>query len=67
MRERIGASDDPAVRADAYRYVLFEKGKFESVSELDSAEHLHIDTVLSGKKGYCLSLSVMALAKAMTT
>ena len=46
-RELTAAAKKPAERADAFRRLLFEIAKFESVNELDSAEHLHIDTVLS--------------------
>jgi len=50
--------------ADAFRQLLFEDEPFTAVGELDSAENLHIDSVLRNRKGYCLSLSVVALAVA---
>ncbi|MHC4955209.1 MAG: PA14 domain-containing protein [Planctomycetota bacterium] len=63
-RELLGTATEPAARADAFRRLMFEAEKFESVKSLDSAEHLHLDSVLRSKKGYCLSLSVVALAVA---
>ena len=60
-RKLLDGSDDPAVRADAFRRLLFEVGKMQSVAKLDSTKQLFIDGVLSGRKGYCLSLSVLAL------
>ena len=57
-------NDDPAVRADAFRRLLFEAEKFQSVADLTSSRTLHIDTVLAGRRGYCLSLSLVALAVA---
>jgi len=60
-RELLPEARDPA---DAFRLLLFEDAPFTSVAELDSAENLHIDSVLRNRKGYCLSLSVVALAVA---
>jgi len=57
-------ADGPAERADAFRRLLFEEGGYGAVSDLASAEHLHIDSVLRRLRGYCLSLSVVALAVA---
>ena len=63
-RELVGDAKEPAARADAFRRLLFIEEKFESVADLESADHLHLDSVLRTKKGYCLSLSVVALAVA---
>ena len=63
-RELAGAAADAAARADAFRKLLFETESFAAVTDLDTARHLHIDTVLADRKGYCLSLSVIALAVA---
>jgi len=54
----------PDARADAFRRLLFEAEGFRCVQDLDSTETLHIDTVLARRRGYCLSLSVIALAVA---
>jgi regulator of sirC expression with transglutaminase-like and TPR domain len=51
-------------RAENFARVLFESEGFFSVSDLTSPEHLHIDSVLTERIGYCLSLSVVALAMA---
>ena len=51
-------------RAAALGLVLFEQEGFRSVADLESAETLHIDSVLQQRRGYCLSLSVVALAMA---
>ncbi|MHC4959269.1 MAG: PA14 domain-containing protein [Planctomycetota bacterium] len=59
-----GDSTDPAVRADAFAKLLFAETGFEAVKELGRGEHLHVDTVLKARKGYCLSLSVVALSVA---
>ncbi len=61
-RAIVGDSPEPAARADAIHRVMFDNDLFRPVTKLDSADHLHIDAVLLGKKGYCLSLSVIALA-----
>ncbi len=44
--------------------MLFDEGGFDSVQDLSSAEALHVDSVLANRRGYCLSLSVVALAMA---
>ncbi|MFG0320066.1 MAG: PA14 domain-containing protein, partial [Planctomycetota bacterium JB042] len=48
----------------AFRTVLFEVGRFRAVDELDRAATLHLDSVLSDRRGYCLSLSAVALVVA---
>ncbi|MFB3067564.1 MAG: transglutaminase family protein, partial [Planctomycetota bacterium] len=63
-RELLGTDPTPAQRADAFRTLLFEREKFESVADLESSRTLHIDTVLDRRKGYCLSLGIVALAVA---
>jgi regulator of sirC expression with transglutaminase-like and TPR domain len=63
-RYRALAGESPVSRAAAFAKLLFEEEKFAAVAELDRAEHLHLDSVLKGRKGYCLSLSVVALAVA---
>ena len=63
-RGLLGAEPTPAQRADAFRKLLFEREKFEAVTDLESTHTLHIDTVLERRKGYCLSLGVVALAVA---
>lgn len=45
----------------ALRTLLFEKEGFESARDLSSRELLDIDSVLKKKRGYCLSLSTVAL------
>ena len=64
LRYRELAGETPASRADAFRKLLFEAEKFKAVPDLESARYLNIDSVLTGRKGYCLSLSVVALAVA---
>ncbi len=63
-RDLVGTSAGPARRADAFRRLLFESERYEAVVDLEAPETLHIDAVLRRKKGYCLSLSVVALAVA---
>ncbi|MHC4450105.1 MAG: transglutaminase family protein [Planctomycetota bacterium] len=58
----VAGAKEPAERADAFRRLLFEEERFESIADLESAEHLHLDSVLRTRQGYCLSLSVVALA-----
>jgi regulator of sirC expression with transglutaminase-like and TPR domain len=60
-RARVARDPTPAGRADAFRAVLFEDGRFEAVRELDTPETLCIDSVLRNRRGYCLSLSLVAL------
>jgi len=60
-RARAARDPTPAGRADAFRAVLFEDGRFEAVRELDTPETLCIDSVLRNRRGYCLSLSLVAL------
>jgi regulator of sirC expression with transglutaminase-like and TPR domain len=63
-RDLVGTSTEPARRADAFRRLLFESEHYEAVADLESPETLYIDAVLKRRKGYCLSLSVIALAVA---
>ena len=63
-RALVADETDPVARADAFATVLFEQERFTSVADLDSPENLHIDSVLEHRRGYCLSLSVVALAMA---
>ncbi len=63
-RRLVADESDPILRADAFATVLFEQERFASVADLDSPENLHIDSVLERKRGYCLSLSIVALALA---
>ena len=60
-RSLLKAGLDPA---SAMQLLIFKEMKLQSVAELDSADNLHLDSVLKGRKGYCLSLSVIALAVA---
>ncbi len=52
---------DAAARTDAMRELLFDDRGFTSVESLDSIETLHVDSVLAARRGYCLSLSAIAL------
>ena len=61
-REISGAT--PESRADAFRVLLFEEQGFAVVDRQEDARWLHVDTVLQAKRGYCLSLGVVALAVA---
>src|SRR5262245_52807529 len=61
-RARAGSTPDAKSSVKALRDVLFDDVKFEAVVELDSPETLHIDSVLKTRRGYCLSLSIVALA-----
>lgn len=63
-RELAPADAPPEARADALARLLFEVAGFRAVSDLESPETLHIDSVLARREGYCLSLSVVALAMA---
>ncbi|MFN0204798.1 MAG: PA14 domain-containing protein [Planctomycetota bacterium] len=63
-RTRVSAASGAKDKINAFRIVMFEVAKFEATSDLSSPAHLHIDSVLDSKKGYCLSLSVIALALA---
>jgi regulator of sirC expression with transglutaminase-like and TPR domain len=58
-----GAGKAPAA-IDALRIALFDEAKFESAAALTSPELLHVDSVLRDRRGYCLSLSIVALAVA---
>ncbi len=49
-------------RAEAFVTLLFDELHFEVDSTLESPEALHVDSVLARRRGYCLSLSVVALA-----
>lgn len=57
-----GADGSAEQRARAFAIVLFERAGFRAVESLDSADALHVDSVLARREGYCLSLSVLALA-----
>jgi len=59
-----GDDPTPAEAADGFRKLLFLDQRFESVSDLTSSKTLHLDTVLQTRRGYCLSLSVVALVVA---
>jgi regulator of sirC expression with transglutaminase-like and TPR domain len=63
-REFAAGAATPAARADALRRLLFDDARFTSVEDLETARTLHVDTVLRDRRGYCLSLSVVALAVA---
>ncbi len=63
-RARAGEGAEPAARIEALRAALFDDAKLEAVATLDSPENLHVDSVLRSRRGYCLSLSVVALAVA---
>ena len=63
-RDRLDGDTPPRERAAALGQVLFEEGGFRSVDDLESFETLHLDSVVERKEGYCLSLSVLALAMA---
>lgn len=58
------AADDPRERAASLGQVLFGQAGFRAVPQLDTLETLHLDSVLAQRAGYCLSLSVLALAMA---
>ena len=64
LRERAPASASAADRIGALRAVLFEDAKLEAVAALDSPETLHVDSVLRDRRGYCLSISIVALSLA---
>ena len=55
---------DAVGRADAFARLLFDVEEFVSVSELTDADNLHLGRVLERRRGYCLSLSLVALAVA---
>ncbi|MEE8106563.1 MAG: PA14 domain-containing protein [Planctomycetota bacterium] len=57
-----GDDPTPAEAADGFRKLLFLDQRFESVADLTSSKTLHLDSVLRTRRGYCLSLSVVALA-----
>jgi len=61
-RRLVGPDASDEERARAFAEVLFEIGGFASTETLESSDALHVDTVLAGREGYCLSLSVVALA-----
>jgi len=63
-RDLLPADASPRQRARAFATLLFERERFGAVADLDSPETLHIDSVLARRQGYCLSLSVLALAVA---
>lgn len=64
LAERLANATDGKARAQALRAVLFDEAKLRSVADLDSPETLHIDSVVRSRDGYCLSLSIVALALA---
>lgn len=63
-RELAGADPSGEQRARAFADMLFAAQGFGVVDDLSSPEALHIDSVLARRQGYCLSLSVLALAVA---
>jgi regulator of sirC expression with transglutaminase-like and TPR domain len=63
-RKRAGDAPSAEKSVEALRAVLFDDVKFEAVTTLDSPETLHVDSVLETRRGYCLSLSIVALAVA---
>lgn len=64
---RLANATDGNARAQALQTVLFDEARFQSVADLDSPETLHIDSVVRLRRGYCLSLSIVALALAEST
>ncbi|MCB9898872.1 MAG: tetratricopeptide repeat protein [Planctomycetes bacterium] len=63
-RARVGDDPSPAVRARAFADVLFVDERFVAVDAVDDPEALHVDSVLRERRGYCLSLAVVALSMA---
>lgn len=63
-RELAPEGASPKERAQAFATVLFKRAGFRAVTDLTSPETLHLDSVLARREGYCLSLSVVALAMA---
>lgn len=56
------AAKSPRAKLEALRKTLFNEGGFRGDGALDAPETFYLDSVLATKKGYCLSLSLIALA-----
>ena len=63
-RESVHAASTPTETLNRMNRFFFEQEGFQVTYDLDSAEHLFLDGVLSGKKGYCVGLATVYLALA---
>ncbi len=63
-RAHVGTEPARVERARGFAWLMFDHAGFSSTDDLTSFETLHVDRVLASRRGYCLSLTVIALAVA---
>ena len=63
-RESVHAASTPTETLDSLNHFFFEQEGFQVTYNLDSPEHLFLDGVLSGRKGYCVGLATVYLVLA---
>lgn len=63
-RARLDGRETPGERAAALAWTLFDHGDFAATDDLSSLRTLHVHDVVAERRGYCLSLTILALALA---